>query len=138
MLADAGILRVIVRNTVFPENRAVCFNSAQSELEAPIWHGLESVGTCAVEHHPFDWASRSLRRESEEVIVVEVLIAEMFRSGRNRPRDDETSRGRRCRCQRRTRKTTLRSGWTSALKKDLTGPTLLEMSGLRVNQELDS
>jgi hypothetical protein len=65
--------------------------------------------------------------------VVAVLIEEMFRSDRNRPRDYETSRGRRCTGRRRTRKTTLRSGWTSTLKKDLTGPTLLEMSG---NQEV--
>jgi hypothetical protein len=36
-------------------------------------------------------------RESEEVIVVEVLIEEMFRSGRSRSRDYETSRGRRWR-----------------------------------------
>jgi len=50
-----------------------------------------------------DWASRSLRRESEEVIVVEVLIEEMFRSGRNRPRDYETSRGRRADHPKQTR-----------------------------------
>jgi hypothetical protein len=33
--------------------------------------------------------------------------------------------------QRRTRKTTLRSAWRGVVKKDLTGPTLLEMSGKR-------
>src|SRR5712671_6875683 len=33
-----------------------------------------------VERRPFDWASRSLKRESEVVIMVEVLIEEMFRS----------------------------------------------------------
>ena len=58
---------------------------------------------CEVEHRPLDWASRSLRRESEEVIVVEVLIEEMFRSGRNRPRDYETSRGRRADHPKQTR-----------------------------------
>src|ERR1700680_4833259 len=47
-----------------------------------------------------------------------------------------TSRDRRCRGQRRTRKTTLRSERSSALKKDLTGPTLLEMSDFRVYQYL--
>jgi hypothetical protein len=34
----------------------------------------------------------------------------------------------------KTNKTTLQSEWTSALKKDLTGPTLLEMSGNPTNQ----
>src|ERR1700733_3008881 len=42
-----------------------------------------------------------------------------------------TSRGRRSRGQRRARKTTPRSERDSALKKNLTGPTLLEMSGFR-------
>ena len=60
----------------------------------------------------------------------------MFRSDRNRSRDYQTSRGRRSRGQRRTRKTTLRSERRSLLKKDLTEPTLLEMSDKRVNQEL--
>jgi hypothetical protein len=40
--------------------------------------------------------------------------------------------------QKKTTKTTLRSEWRGALKKNLTGPTLLEMSGLRFNQELAS
>ena len=39
------------------------------------------------------------------------------------------SRGRRCRGQQRTSKTTVRSERSSALKKGLTEPTLLEMSG---------
>jgi hypothetical protein len=38
--------------------------------------------------------------------------------------------------QKTTTKTTLRSEGSSVLKKDLTGPTLLEMSGYRVNQDL--
>jgi len=38
--------------------------------------------------------------------------------------------------QRRTRKTTHRSERRSVLKKDLTGPTLLELYGLRVTQAL--
>jgi hypothetical protein len=37
---------------------------------------------------------------------------------------------------KRNTKTTLRSARRAALKKDLTGPTLLEMSGLRVYQDL--
>jgi transposase len=35
---------------------------------------------CEVEHRAFDGASRSLKREFEEVIMVEVLIEEMFGS----------------------------------------------------------
>ena len=33
-----------------------------------------------VEHRPLEWASRSLQREFEEVIMVEVLIEEMYGS----------------------------------------------------------
>jgi transposase len=50
--------------------------------------------------------------------------------GRTEPTERlRTSRGRRSRGQERTRKTTRSSERGSALKKDLTGPTLLEMSG---------
>jgi hypothetical protein len=35
---------------------------------------------CVADHRPLDWASRSLEREFEEVIMVEVLIEEMFGS----------------------------------------------------------
>jgi hypothetical protein len=35
---------------------------------------------------------------------------------------------------KKTSKTTLRSEWRSALKNNLTGPTLLEMSGNPTNQ----
>jgi hypothetical protein len=35
---------------------------------------------CEVEHRPLGWASRSLQREFEEVIMVEVLIEEMYGS----------------------------------------------------------
>jgi hypothetical protein len=38
-------------------------------------------------HRPLDWASRSLQREFEEVIMVEVQIEEMFRSDRSRSKD---------------------------------------------------
>src|SRR5229473_3977472 len=38
--------------------------------------------------------------------------------------------------RKRTKEKTLLSEWRSLLKKDLTGPTLLEMSGFRVNQAL--
>jgi hypothetical protein len=68
--------------------------------------------------------------------MVEVLIEEMSRSDRSRPRDYETSRGRRCRANK-TNKTTLRSERRSALKNNLTGPTLLEMSGLREHSKTD-
>ena len=37
---------------------------------------------------------------------------------------------------KRTNKTTLSSEWRSALKKSLTEPALLEMSGKRVNRDL--
>jgi hypothetical protein len=47
------------------------------------WQTLE-FGSCAtwceVEYRRFDWASRSLKREFEEVIMVEVRIEEMFGS----------------------------------------------------------
>jgi hypothetical protein len=36
----------------------------------------------------------------------------------------------------RTTKTTLRSGWKGLLKNDLTGPTLLEITGFPTNREL--
>jgi hypothetical protein len=36
-----------------------------------------------------DWASRSLKREFELVIMVEVLIEEMFGSDWSRPKDHE-------------------------------------------------
>ena len=63
--------------------------------------------------------------------MVEVRIEEMFGLDRSRSERLRTSRGRRSRGQRRTKKTTHRSERRSVLKKDLTGPTLLEMSGLR-------
>jgi hypothetical protein len=40
-----------------------------------------------VERRALDGASRSLKREFEEVIMVEVLIGEMFRSDRSRSKD---------------------------------------------------
>src|SRR5947209_20286000 len=49
------------------------------------------------------------------------------------------SRGRQCsevRKQKRAKQKTLLSEWRSLLKNWLTEPTLLEMSGNRVNQEL--
>jgi len=62
--------------------------------------------------------------------VVEVPIEEMFRSDRNRSKDYERAVVVEAEVKRNT-KTTLRSARRAALKKDLTGPTLLEMSGLR-------
>jgi hypothetical protein len=61
--------------------------------------------------------------------VVEVLIEEMFRSDRNRSKDYERAVVVEAEVKRNT-KTTLRSERRSLLKKSLTGPTLLEMSGL--------
>jgi hypothetical protein len=61
--------------------------------------------------------------------MVEVLIAEMFGSDRSRPKDYERAVVVDGRGAKETRKTTLRSEWRSALKKSLTEPALLEMSG---------
>ena len=90
---------------------------------------------CGVEHRPLDGASRSLRRESEEVIVVEILIEEMFRSGRNRPRDYETSVVVDAEFNK-TNKATRTSEWRVVLKKSLTGSTLLEMSDKALADQL--
>src|SRR5216683_3308403 len=60
--------------------------------------------------------------------MVEVQIAEMFGSDRNRSRDYQTSRGRRCRAKE-ANKTTRRSARSSVVENSLTEPTLLEMSG---------
>src|SRR5207302_7580501 len=43
------------------------------------WESPKS-GMAEVERRPHDWASRSLQREFEEVIMVEVVIEEMSRS----------------------------------------------------------
>ena len=48
------------------------FGSYAGQLGTRTW--------CEVERRVFDWASRSLKREFERVILVEVLIEEMFRS----------------------------------------------------------
>jgi hypothetical protein len=69
--------------------------------------------------------------------MVEVLIAEMFGSDRSRPTDYQRAVVVDGRGAKETRKTTLRSEWRSALKKSLTEPALLEMSGNgSVNQAL--
>jgi hypothetical protein len=60
--------------------------------------------------------------------MVEVRIEEMGRTEADRKITSGPWSSMR-RGQRRTRKTTLRSQWRSVLKKDLTEPTLLEMSG---------
>jgi hypothetical protein len=74
-------------------------------------------------------------REFEEVILVEVLIEEMYGSDGSRPKDYERAvvvepeaNG--------TNKTTPGSGGRSLFKKNLTGPTLLEMSGNPTYQDL--
>jgi hypothetical protein len=57
--------------------------------------------------------------------MVEVLIGEMFGSNRKITREPWSSMQR----VKKTNETTLGSEWRGALKKDLTGPALLEMSG---------
>jgi hypothetical protein len=61
--------------------------------------------------------------------VVEVLIEEMFGSDRSRPRDYRRAVVIDTGPKNKTNEDTLRSERRSALKKRLTQPTLLEMSG---------
>ena len=68
--------------------------------------------------------------------MVEVLIAEMFGSDRIHPTDYQRAVVVDARGSKETRKTTLRSEWRSALKKSLTEPALLEMSGNPTNRDL--
>jgi hypothetical protein len=56
--------------------------------------------------------------------MVEVLIAEMFGSDRIDPTDYQRAVVVDGRGSKKTRKTTLRSGWRSVLKKSLTQPVL--------------
>jgi hypothetical protein len=67
--------------------------------------------------------------------VVEVLIEEMFRSDRT-DREITSEPWSSKQRSKETTKTTLRSERRSALKKSLTGPTLLEMSGNPTYQDL--
>ncbi len=69
--------------------------------------------------------------------MVEVLIGEMFGSDRSRPLDYERAvvvDAEKKENERERKRKTLLSEKRSALKKSLTGPTLLEMSGKGVNQ----
>jgi hypothetical protein len=68
------------------------------------------------------------RREFAVVIMVEVLIEEMFRSGWNRPKDYRRAVVVDAGPKNTPNKSTLWSEQRSAPRKDLTGPTLLEMS----------
>ena len=68
--------------------------------------------------------------------MVEVLIAEMFGSDRIHPTDYQRAVVVDARGSKETRKTTLRSEWRSALKKNLTEPALLEMSGKATHRPL--
>jgi hypothetical protein len=92
-----------------------------------------------IKRRAHDWASRSLKREFEEVIPVEVLIEEMYGSDGSRPLDYERAlvvdAEKKENGKERKRKTLL-SEKRSVLKKSLTGPTLLEMSGNPTNREL--
>jgi hypothetical protein len=68
-------------------------------------------------------------REFEEVIMVEVLIEEMSVSDRCRPLDYERATVVDAQSKEKTSKTACGSERRSALKDDLTGPTLLELIG---------
>jgi hypothetical protein len=68
--------------------------------------------------------------------VVEVLIEEMFGSDRIRPKDYRRAVVIDAGPKNKANEDTLRSERRSALKKRLTEPTLLEMSGYATNQEL--
>jgi len=68
--------------------------------------------------------------------VVAVLIEEMYGSDRNRPKDYRRAVVIDARPKNKTNEDTLRSARRSALKKRLTEPTLLEMSGRRTETEI--
>ena len=68
--------------------------------------------------------------------MVEVMIEEMFGSDRSRPRDYRRAVVIDTGPQNTTNEDTLRSERRSALKKRLTQPTLLEMSGNATNSLL--
>ena len=84
---------------------------------------------CEVNHRPLDWASRSLSREFEVVIMVERAIGEMVGSDRIRPKDymrtfvddDEF-------VQPKRNETAPRSECRHTFKNALTQPRLLEMA----------
>ena len=65
--------------------------------------------------------------------MVEVRIEEMFGSDRSRPKDYERAVVVDAEAEE-SGKTTLGSERRTALKNCLTGPTLLEMSGKRINR----
>ena len=67
--------------------------------------------------------------------MVEVLIEEMFGSDRSRPNDYRRAVVIDAGPKNKTNEDTLRSERRSVLKKRLTEPTLLEMSGYRTNQK---
>jgi hypothetical protein len=69
--------------------------------------------------------------------VVEVLIEEMFGSDRSRPKDYRRAVVIDAGPKKKANEDTLQSEWRSALKKRLTEPTLLEMSGYRTNLGLE-
>jgi hypothetical protein len=74
-------------------------------------------------------------REFEVIIMVDVLIEEMFGSdGKNRPKDYRRAVVVDNGPKNTTNKDALRSARRSALKKRLTEPTLLEMSGYATSQ----
>src|SRR5207253_9404605 len=83
---------------------------------------------CEVNHRPVDWASRSLTREFEHVIMVDVLIGEMVGSDRSPPERLQRAFGAEC------QRSSTRPKWRCSQRRsgrvattELTEPTLLEM-----------
>jgi hypothetical protein len=80
-----------------------------------------------VERGALDWASRSLRREFEEVILVDVLIEAVVGSHCRRPTDYE--RAVVVDTEVKTNNEDHSAEWLERLlTNELTGPTLFEMS----------
>src|SRR6266550_3036904 len=83
---------------------------------------------CEINHRPVDWASRSLTREFEHVIMVDVLIGEMVGSDRSPPERLQRAFGAEC------QRSSTRPKWRCSQRRsgrvtttELTEPTLLEM-----------
>src|SRR2546423_3932267 len=84
---------------------------------------------CEINHRPVDWASRSLTREFERVIMVDVLIGEMVGSDRSPPERLQRAFGAEC------QRSSTRPKWRCSQRRsgrvattELTEPTLLEIA----------
>src|SRR2546430_4622596 len=82
-----------------------------------------------INHRPVDWASRSLTREFEHVIMVDVLIGEMVGSDRSPPERLQRAFGAEC------QRSSTRPKWRCSQRRsgrvattELTEPTLLEIA----------